>query len=43
VFSLHFTEGLDTDEISEKLGIAPSTVRVQLKAALDKIRENLKK
>lgn len=43
VFSLHFIEGLDTDEISEKLSITPSTVRVQLKAALDKIRENIKK
>lgn len=43
VFSLHFSEGLDTDEIAARLGIAPSTVRVQLKIALDKIRENLKK
>lgn len=43
VFSLHFYEGLDTAEIAEKLGITPSTVRVQLKIALDKIRENLKK
>lgn len=43
VFSLHFSERLDTDEIAARLGIAPSTVRVQLKIALDKIRENLKK
>ena len=43
VFSLHFIEGLDTDEIAGKLGISPSTVRVQLKIALDKIRQNLKK
>ena len=43
VFSLHFREGLDTEEIARKLGISASTVRVQLKIALDKIRENLKK
>ena len=43
VFTLHFIEGLDAEEIAQKLGIAPSTVRVQLKIALDKIRENLKK
>ena len=43
VFQLHFSNGLDTEEISECLGISPSTVRVQLKIALDKIRENLKK
>lgn len=43
VFSLHFGEGLDTDEIAKKLGISNSTVRVQIKIALDKIRENLKK
>ena len=42
VFSLHFHEGMDTQRISEKLGITPSTVRVQLKIALDKIKENLK-
>lgn len=43
VFSLHFYEGLDASEIADKLGITPSTVRVQLKIALDKIRENVKK
>lgn len=43
VFSLHFYEGMDSSEIAERLGISPSTVRVQLKIALDKIRENLKK
>lgn len=43
VFMLHFNEGLETDKIAEKLGISSSTVRVQLKIALDKIRENLKK
>lgn len=43
VFDLHFNEGLSADEISQQLGITPSTVRVQLKIALDKIRENLKK
>ena len=43
VFSLHFYEGLDTEEIAGRLGIMPSTVRVQLKIALDRIRENLKK
>ena len=43
VFSLHFGEGLDTDEIAKKLGISNPTVRVQIKIALDKIRENLKK
>lgn len=42
VFSLHFHEGLDTPDIAEKLGITPSTVRVQLKIALDKIRESIK-
>ena len=43
IFSLHFHEGLDTADIARQLGISPSTVRVQLKIALDKIRENLKK
>lgn len=43
VFSLHFFEGMDTADIAERLGISPSTIRVQLKIALDKIRENLKK
>ena len=43
VFSLHFFEGMDTAEIAEKLGISPSTIRVQLKIALDKIREKIKK
>ena len=43
VFSLHFQEGLETAVIAQKLGISPSTVRVQLKIALDKIREILKK
>lgn len=42
VFSLHFHEGMDSAEIAEKMGISPSTVRVQLKIALDKIREKLK-
>ena len=43
VFTLHFYEGMDTADIAVKLGVSPSTVRVQLKIALDKIRENLKK
>ena len=43
VFSLHFYEGMESSEIAERLGLSPSTVRVQLKIALDKIRENLKK
>lgn len=43
VFSLHFQEGLDAARIAARLGITPSTVRVQLKIALDKIREMLKK
>ena len=43
VFTLHFGEGLDTDEIANKLGISNSTVRVQIKIALDKIREKIKK
>lgn len=43
IFSLHFYEGLDTARIAKKLGVTPSTVRVQLKIALDKIREKLKK
>ena len=43
VFSLHFDNGLDTEEIAERLGISPSTVRVQLKIAIDKIREKIKK
>ena len=43
VFSLHFGEGLDAEEIAKMLGISSSTVRVQIKIALDKIRENLKK
>ena len=43
VFSMHFFEGMDTADIAEKMGISASTVRVQIKIALDKIRENLKK
>ena len=43
VFNLHFNEGLDSEEIAERLNITQSTVRVQLKIALDKIRENMKK
>lgn len=43
VFSLHFHKGMDTADIARRLDISPSTVRVQLKIALDKIRENLKK
>ena len=43
VFVLHFNEGLETEKIARRLGVSPSTVRVQLKIALDKIRENLKK
>lgn len=43
VFNLHFNERLDNEEIAQRLGITTSTVRVQLKIALDKIRENLKK
>ena len=43
VFHLHFKECLDTEEIAARLGISPSTVRVQLKIALDRIREYLKK
>ena len=42
IFSLHFYYGLDTAEIAKQLDISPSTVRVQIKIALDKIRENLK-
>ena len=42
IFSLHFYDGLDTAEIAKQLDISPSTVRVQIKIALDKIRENLK-
>lgn len=43
IFDLHYKDGLDTESISEQLGVAQSTVRVQLKIALDRIRENLKK
>ena len=41
IFQLHFFEGMDTADIAEKLGIAPSTIRVQLKIALEKIREKI--
>jgi len=43
VFSLHFYQGMDTAEIADRLGVTPSTVRVQLKIALDRIRESLKR
>lgn len=43
VFDLHFNEGFDTEDIAQRLGITASTVRVQIKIALDKIRENIKK
>ncbi len=42
IFNLHFNAGLETEEIAKRLGIAQSTVRVQIKIALDKIRENIK-
>ena len=42
VFTLHYNDGMDTAEIAERLGIAPSTVRVQIKLALDRIREKMK-
>ena len=43
IFNLHFREEIDTADIASRLGISPSTVRVQLKIALEKIREKLKK
>lgn len=43
IFTLHFNEGLDTENIAKRLGVSSSTVRVQIKIALDKIREKLKK
>lgn len=41
VFHLYFFNGMDPKAIAEELGIAPSTVRVQLKIALDRIRAAL--
>ena len=41
IFKLHFDEGRDTADIARTLGISPSTVRVQLKIAIDKIREKI--
>lgn len=38
VFSMYFFDGATTAEIAQALGIAHSTARVQLKAALDRIR-----
>ncbi len=43
IFNLHFREEMDTADIASRLGISPSTVRVQLKIALERIREKLKK
>ena len=43
VFSLHFHEGMDTADIADRLDVSASTIRVQLKIALDKIRERLSK
>lgn len=43
VFSMHFFDCMDTADIAAKLDISPSTVRVQIKIALDKIRESIKK
>lgn len=43
IFHMHFRQGMETEDIAQRLDIRPSTVRVQLKIALDKIRENLKK
>ena len=34
---------MDTADIADRLEVSPSTVRVQLKIALDKIRERLRK
>lgn len=42
IFTLHFFDGMDTADIADRLSISPSTVRVQLKIALDKIREKVK-
>lgn len=43
IFKMHFTEGVDSEEIALRLGISSNTVRVQLKIALDRIREALKR
>lgn len=43
VFFLHFNEGMDNAEIADRMGVSESTVRVQQKIAIDKIREKLKK
>lgn len=42
IFRLHFNDCMETEEICERLSIKPSTVRVQLKIALEKIREKIK-
>lgn len=42
VFVMHFKKCMETEDIARSLGISASTVRVQLKIALEKIREKLK-
>lgn len=42
IFALHYNQGLDTEEIAGRLGVSQSTVRVQIKIALDKIREKIR-
>lgn len=41
IFRLHRDKGLSYNEIAEQLGIAPSTVRNTISAALDNIRKRL--
>lgn len=41
IFRMYFHEGLSSKEIATRLHLSPSTVRVQIKIALDRIREEI--
>lgn len=41
IFEMYFYFGYNSTEIAEYLGLSPSTVRVQLKIALSKLRSEI--
>jgi RNA polymerase sigma-70 factor (ECF subfamily) len=41
IFEMYFLLGYNSSEIAEHLGLSASTVRVQLKIALSKLREEI--
>ena len=41
IFEMYFYFGYNSTEIAEYLGLSPSTVRVQLKIALEKLKNEI--